>query len=150
MPGMQKPHCTAPYLMKASCSGVNSPAGARPSIVVTSLPSASTARIRQELNDRPLIKTVQAPHSPTVQHSLVPVRPNSSRRTSSRNLDTGTFSIFFSPLTIISTAISSGIRATLNQATSSDLKDSTAHDQQHCFPILQCRPQISNGRRVAG
>ena len=47
----------------------------QPSTVGTSLPSASTASMRQELTVRPSRRTVQAPHSPTRQHSFVPVRP---------------------------------------------------------------------------
>ena len=33
IPGMQMPHCTPPFSMKASCSGCSRPASARPSIV---------------------------------------------------------------------------------------------------------------------
>ena len=42
-------------------------------------PSASAASIRHESTLRPSTRTVHAPHSPTRQHSFVPVRPRSSR-----------------------------------------------------------------------
>ena len=48
-----------------------------------SAPSASTASTRHESTLRPSSSTVHAPHSPTRQHSFVPVRPRSSRSTSS-------------------------------------------------------------------
>jgi len=54
-----------------------------PSTVTISAPSASTASMRQESTIRPFTITVHAPHSPTRQHSLVPVSSRSSRRTSS-------------------------------------------------------------------
>ncbi len=82
-PGMQKPHWAAPWSRKACCSGLRCPSVANPSTVRISDPSASAASIRQEFTVRPSTMTVQAPHSPTTQHSLVPVRPRSSRSTSS-------------------------------------------------------------------
>ena len=71
---MQKPHCTAPLSRNAAWSGESTPPSARPSTVRISEPSASTARTRQESTVRPSTITVQAPHSPTRQHSLAPVR----------------------------------------------------------------------------
>ena len=46
---------------------------ARPSIVVTSRPSAIAASVRQERTRRPSSSTVQAPHWPWSQPFLVPV-----------------------------------------------------------------------------
>ncbi len=40
MPGVQKPHCSAWFSRNAACIGCSSPSLARPSIVVTSAPSA--------------------------------------------------------------------------------------------------------------
>jgi len=40
MPGVQKPHCRPCFSQKPSWIGCKLPSGARPSIVVTSLPSA--------------------------------------------------------------------------------------------------------------
>ena len=51
---------------------------------------------------RPSRLTVQAPHSPTRQHSFVPVRPRSSRRTSSRVWWAGTSSVRPRPFTVSS------------------------------------------------
>jgi len=47
-------------------------------------PSASTASIRHEQTMRPSTVTVQAPQSPELHPSLLPVRCSSSRSTSSR------------------------------------------------------------------
>ena len=55
-----------------------------PSIVSIFTPSASGASTRQEQTSRPSIMTLQAPQSPEPQPSLLPVRPRSSRSTSSR------------------------------------------------------------------
>ncbi len=83
-PGMQKPHCTANWSTKACCSGWSSPSAvARPSIVVTAAPWARAAGTRQDRTATPSRCTVQAPHSPSAQPSLVPVRPTSSRSQSS-------------------------------------------------------------------
>ena len=81
-PGMQKPHCTAPVSRKACWSGWSRPPAASPSTVVTLAPSASTARTRHESTLTSSSSTVHAPHSPTRQHSFVPVSPRSSRSTS--------------------------------------------------------------------
>ena len=56
---------------------------AMPSMVSIVLPSASTPSTRQEQTRRPSTVTVQAPQSPEPQPSLLPVRPSSSRSTSS-------------------------------------------------------------------
>ena len=53
-------------------------------MVPIDLPLASTPSIRQEQTSRPSTVTLQAPQSPVEQPSLVPVRPNWSRRASSR------------------------------------------------------------------
>src|ERR1039457_329874 len=78
-PGVQKPHCTAPLLVKLFLR--DSPIGlvTRPSIVTRSRPSQSAANIRQEFTVNPSTRTVQAPHSPSPQAYLVPVRSIRSR-----------------------------------------------------------------------
>ncbi len=48
MPGMQKPHWTAPQLARARWTSDGSPSTARPSTVRTSLPAAVAAGTRQE------------------------------------------------------------------------------------------------------
>ena len=58
MPAVQKPHWSAWWSWKDSCSGP----GARPSIVRTSQPSAWIASVRQERTGSPSSWTVHAPH----------------------------------------------------------------------------------------
>ena len=82
MPGWQKPHCSAPQRSKASWTGSTPlPPAARwsgrsPSMVVTSLPCASAARVRQASTGAPSTRTVHAPQSPLSQPCLEPVRPS--------------------------------------------------------------------------
>ena len=52
-------------------------------MVVISEPFASTAKTKHELTILPSIITVQAPHSPSAQTSLAPVKFNSLRKKSS-------------------------------------------------------------------
>src|SRR4029453_4812980 len=54
-----------------------------PSTVVTSLSTASMPSIKQDNIALPSMSTAQVPHSPSSQPCLVPVRPASSRKTSS-------------------------------------------------------------------
>src|SRR6266446_5710239 len=54
-----------------------------PSIVVTSRPSASKPRTKQDRIERPSTSTVHVPHSPSSHPCLVPVSARSSRKTSS-------------------------------------------------------------------
>jgi hypothetical protein len=56
------------------------PAVARPSIVVTTAPSACTASIVQDFTDSPSTRTVQAPQLEVSQPIFVPGSPHSSRR----------------------------------------------------------------------
>src|ERR1700730_1516901 len=51
-------------------------------MVVIRRPSTSAARRRQEHTGSPSTRTVQAPHAPRPQTTLVPVRPSLSRRAS--------------------------------------------------------------------
>ena len=83
MPGVQIPHCAAPWCRKDFCSALSIPPSpfARPSTVVTALPSRRAAGTMQAHTARPFSRTVQAPQSPASQPDLVPVRPNCSRRT---------------------------------------------------------------------
>jgi len=61
IPGVQKPHWTAPSLTKASCSGWSLPFCASPSIVMISASWAVAARTRQELTGLPSSRTA-VPH----------------------------------------------------------------------------------------
>src|SRR4030095_1609871 len=49
------------------------------------LPAQPTARVKQELTRRTSMMTLQAPQTPMLQPSLVPVRPRLSRRTCSKS-----------------------------------------------------------------
>ena len=61
--------------MKLSCTGCKVPAAPIPSMVVSFLPSAATAKVRHEVIGAPSMSTVQAPQSPVEQPSFVPVSP---------------------------------------------------------------------------
>ena len=65
---------------KASCKAVNCPLVARPSMVVTLLPSACTASIVHDFTATPSTRTVHAPHWLVSHPTLVPVRPTSGRK----------------------------------------------------------------------
>jgi len=79
IPGVQYPHCSACSLWNAFCSGCHSPL-AMPSIVVTSLPSAWTARTEQLLTEIPSRWTVHAPQLEVSHPMGVPVFPTRSRK----------------------------------------------------------------------
>lgn len=66
--------------MKACCMGCRAPSRAMPSMVVTSEPSAWTARTVQDFTDCPSRWIVQAPHEVVSQPTLVPVSPSTSRK----------------------------------------------------------------------
>src|SRR5579875_3765476 len=53
-------------------------------MVVISQSCTSNGRVRHASMGTPSIRTVQAPHSPNSQPCFVPVRPKSSRNTSSK------------------------------------------------------------------
>src|SRR5262249_19077006 len=82
-PGVQKPHCSAACSRNFCCTGCNLSPSAIPSIVVILRPSASGPSIKHEQTMLPSQMTVQAPQSPELQPSLLPVRLSSSRSTSS-------------------------------------------------------------------
>ena len=79
MPGMQKPHCTAPTApkayTKASCS-----AGLSPSTVNMFLPAALLVLSTQAFTALPSTIMVQVPQAPSLHPSFTEVRCKSSRR----------------------------------------------------------------------
>src|SRR5258708_22222916 len=85
-----------------------------PSTVVISRSSHSTGRARHERMGRPSTSTVQVPHSPSSHPCLVPMRPSSSRRTSSRVWWTGARHSRSSPFTLSWIRILSKARAPEN------------------------------------
>src|ERR1700682_4454314 len=70
-----------------------------PSTVVTSVPSAWTAKMRQERTAWPSRSTVQAPRAPCSQPRWVPVRPHRSRRKSASVRRGSTVTCLLRPLT---------------------------------------------------
>src|SRR6266496_4250959 len=98
MPGVQKPHCTAPWETKASRSFSPIGVDATASTVVSTRPSQSTANIRQALTETPSTKIVHAPHSPSPQPYLVPINPSPSRIIARALIVTGTAIRFGAPL----------------------------------------------------
>jgi len=83
MPGVQYPHWSASWAMKASCSGCSASPRASPSMVTTSCPATSRTATRHERTASPSTRTVQAPQVPSPQPYFVPVSPRSARRTQS-------------------------------------------------------------------
>ncbi len=82
MPGVQMPHWAAPWARNACCSALMPAPFVRPSTVTTARPCACAAATMQAQTWRPSSRTVQAPQSPALQPTLVPVSPRSSRSTS--------------------------------------------------------------------
>src|SRR5660398_274518 len=107
IPGVQNPHCTAPYSAKAFCRGCSVPSAASsPSMVTTSAPSTSTAGKTQEFTATPSTRTVQAPQSPPPQPSLDPMRSRSSLRMRRRLQPVRTATLTGSPFTKKETTLS--------------------------------------------
>ena len=124
IPGVQNPHCTAPW--RASASARSSPS--RPGAVRTSAPSHTTAATRHEATSRPSSTTEHDPHSPCSQAPVTWVPP-ASRRARSR----------LSP--------SSGARATGCPSTVSDTSPSIAADSSREL-LVRCRLRLE-GRSYA-
>src|SRR5229473_3429637 len=89
----------------ACCTGCSRPSFSRPSMVVTGLPTAALTGIWQERRGAPPISTVQAPHWPSPQPYLLPVKPSSSRRTYSRGVSGSYCTGYRLPFTSISIAL---------------------------------------------
>ena len=70
---MQIPHCTAPVSRNAFCKPEREPAFIKPSTVVISEPSTCPAPTRQAQQTSPSSITVQAPQSPALHPTLVPL-----------------------------------------------------------------------------
>src|SRR4029453_9934683 len=110
-PGVQKPHWSPWQSRNAACTGDNPPPGGpMPSIVVTSLPAACTANIKQARTAAPSTRTVQAPQTPCSQPRWVPVSRSSSRRKSARVRRGSTLASRGSPFTVSFTDTSAMVR----------------------------------------
>src|SRR5216683_1142499 len=101
MPGVQKPHCRPWCSRKASCIGCSgAPSAARPSMVLTSCPSAITVSVVQDFTALPSRCTTQAPHCEVSQPTWVPVSRRFSRRNCTRRVRGSTFAVTGLPFTI--------------------------------------------------
>src|SRR5450631_166162 len=89
MPGMQKPHCTAPASPKAS-TYTSFSRSLSPSVVVISWFSKVAALREHDFTSLPPAMTTQVPHVASSQPSLTDSTPISSRRTESRGLSSVT------------------------------------------------------------
>src|SRR5688500_4780904 len=100
MPAVQKPHCTAPCSMNASCSGCRCSSVPSPSTVSTSRPSTSSARYVHALTGAPSTSTVHAPHTCMSQERRAPLSCSRSRSTSSSSASGRTSSAAGRPLSV--------------------------------------------------
>src|SRR4051794_1897355 len=100
IPGVQNPHWRPWHSRNASCTGCNWPLLDRPSMVVTSAPSAWTASTLQDFTLVPLRWTVQAPQLLVSQPITVPVLPSTSRRYWTSNIRGSTSSDTDIPSTV--------------------------------------------------
>ena len=107
MPGMQKPHCTAPASPKAKVYTSFSHAE-RPSTVMMLLPSSLSVWGTQALVSLPSISTWQVPQAPSLQPSFTLVSCNSSRRYRSSFW-------FFSTLTVFPFTVNTAMMTPLPQ-----------------------------------
>src|SRR5260370_13438526 len=80
------------------CGG--GPSGGRPSMVLTSCPSAITASVVQDLTALPSRCTTQAPHCEVSQPTWVPVSRRFSRRNCTSNVRGSTLALTGLPFTI--------------------------------------------------
>ena len=74
MPGMQKPHWTAPASTKASWMRCGFAGVPRPSTVMISAPSSLATLVVHDRTALPLTMTVQAPHWPFRSQRLLGAR----------------------------------------------------------------------------
>src|SRR5207245_4252786 len=82
------------------CSSDLAPPAARPSMVVTCLPTAALTGVTQERTALPSMCTVQAPHRAIPQPYLVPVRPTCSRIAHNRGVLGSTLTSLAFPLIV--------------------------------------------------
>ncbi|KAF5047777.1 hypothetical protein DSECCO2_456890 [anaerobic digester metagenome] len=101
-PGEQKPHWAAPWSIQASCSGCGLAGVPMPSTVVMFAPSSTRfILVAQARTTLPSMMTEHAPHWPSPQPTLVPVRPRLLRSTLTRVSSASTTRFLAMPLTTI-------------------------------------------------
>src|SRR6266852_437996 len=107
IPGVQKAHWKAPASRKACCTGCRRPSFSSPSMVVIDFPTPALTGTWHERRGAPPIRTVHAPHCPSPQPYLLPVRASSSRSTVNREVSGRYRTEHLLPFT--SSSISAGI-----------------------------------------
>ena len=84
IPDVQYPHCIAPTSRNASCTGCRLISGGQPFDGRDLLLNHCSDSVMQDRCAFPSIKTVQAPHCPSPQPYLLPVKSSCSRNTFSK------------------------------------------------------------------
>src|SRR6516225_2807216 len=148
-PGVQKPHCSAACSRNFCCTGCSLSPWAMPSIVWILRPSASAPSIRHEQTILPSTMTVQAPQSPELQPSLLPVRLSSSRNTSSRVCCGSQRNSMGSPLMIVDTwVLAMSSLLALGGAFKGDRGRAPCEDAGDLDPVFDCAALVVD--RLAG
>src|SRR6202035_1656393 len=136
-PGVQKPHCKAACSRNFCCTGCSFSPSAIPSTVVILWPSASAPSIRHEQTMLPSTMTVQAPQSPELHPSLLPVRFSSSRSTSSSVCCGSQRNSTGSPLMIVDTwVLAMGGLLALSSAFKGDRGRASCEDAGDLDPVF--------------
>ena len=145
IPGVQMPHCAAPWARNAAWRSLRRAVRRRPAPRPSrsSAPSTCAAGTRHDTAWRPSSRTVHAPQSPASQPTFVPVSPRSSRRTSDRRRIGSTATRDARPLT----ANSIGARRSAAASRAADRLERPADELQR-RPRAGTRP--SRGRRRSG
>src|SRR5690349_8245064 len=138
-PGVQKPHCRAACSRNFCCTGWSLSPCAMPSTVVILWPSASAPSIRHEQTILPSQITVQAPQSPELQPSLLPVRFSSSRSTSSKVCCGSQRNSTGSPLMVVDTwVLAMESLLALGGAFKGDRGRASCEDTGDLDPVFDC------------
>src|SRR6516165_8485744 len=136
-PGVQNPHCSAACSRNFCCTGCSLSPWAMPSTVVMPRPSASAPSIRHEQTILPSQMTVQAPQSPELQPSLLPVRLSSSRSTSSKVCCGSQRNSTGSPLMMVDTwVLAMGGLLALSGAFKGDRRRASCQDAGDLDPVF--------------
>src|SRR5215469_158200 len=148
-PGVQKPHCSAACSRNFCCTGCSFSPSAIPSTVVILWPSASAPSIRHEQTMWPSTMTVQAPQSPELQPSLLPVRLSSSRNTSSKVCCGSQRNSTGSPLiTVVTWVLAMAGLLALCGAFKGDRGRASCEDAGDLDPVFDCAALVVD--RLAG
>src|SRR5215472_17699119 len=120
-----------------------------PSTVVMSRPSASAPSIRHEQTILPSQMTVQAPQSPELHPSLLPVRLSSSRSTSRKVCCGSQRNSMGSPLIVVDTwVLAMGSLLSLGGAFKGDRGRAPCEDAGDLDPVFDCAALVVD--RLAG